>query len=57
MIFIVIMIITNHKLSALVKGMAKYVKLSAEISVLATRLVYETVSLMIGFNWQRSQVK
>lgn len=55
MIFIVIMVITKHKLSALVKGMAKYVKLSAEFSVLATRLVYETVSLMIGFNWQRSQ--
>jgi len=37
-ISILIMIITNQKLSALVKRIAKYVKLSAEISVLATNL-------------------
>lgn len=29
------MIITNHELSTVVEGMAKYVKLSDEISVLA----------------------
>lgn len=52
---LLIMIITNHELSALVKGMAKYVKLSAEISVLATYKVYETLSLVIGFKWQRSE--
>lgn len=51
-IFILIMIITNHKLSAIVKGIAEYVKLSVEISVLATCLVYETVNLVIEGKWQ-----
>lgn len=46
-LFIIIMIITNKELSKQVKGMAKPVKLSAEVSVLVPCLVYTTVILLV----------
>lgn len=47
-LFIQIMIITNKELSALVKELAKFVKLSAEISLLVACLVYKIVILLVG---------
>lgn len=56
-LYILIMIITNKKLSKLVKGMAKPVKLSAEISVLVPCLVCATVILLDGSKCQRSEAQ
>lgn len=53
-LFIVIMIIGDKKLSKLVKGMAKPVKLSVDISVLVPCLVSATAILLVGSKCQRS---
>lgn len=47
-LFIQLMIITSKELSALVKEVAKFVKLSAEISDLVPCLVYKIVILLVG---------